>query len=81
MGSGLELSENLDVEVFSRQPTREYDASNPIKIFELENSWLNKASNDNGAIILEVFYEIDGEEGMKQFKLKRRVEKQAVFPT
>lgn len=42
MGSGLDLSKNLDIEVFSRQPTREYDAGNPVKLFELKSSWRDK---------------------------------------
>ncbi|MFS1525939.1 hypothetical protein ACL7TT_17835 [Microbulbifer sp. 2304DJ12-6] len=81
MGSGLNLSKDLDIEVFSRQPTREYDAGNPVKLFELKSSWLGKASNDDGAIVLDVFYEIGGKEGKKRFVLKRRVEKQTVFST
>lgn len=40
-----------------------------------------QGSNDDGVIVLDVFYEIDGKEGKKRFVLKRRVEKQTVFST
>lgn len=54
---------------------------NTLKIFELGESSLGGVSGANKTVILKIFYEIDGKEGVMNYELKRRVERQSVFST
>ena len=52
-----------------------------LKLFELGEDSLGGVSGTTKAVLLRVFYEIDGEEGVMNYELKRRVEKQNVYST
>lgn len=52
-----------------------------LKLFEVGENSLGGVSGAAKTVFLKVFYEIDGKEGVMNYELKRRVEKQNVFPT
>ena len=52
-----------------------------VQLFKIKGDLLEKVYRDGGNIGIKVFYEIDGEEGVMNYELKRRVEKKNVYPT
>jgi len=52
-----------------------------VQLFRIKGDLLEKVYRDGGNIGIKVFYEIDGEEGVMNYELKRRVEKKNVYPT
>ncbi|MGQ7246177.1 hypothetical protein ACUN9Y_02430 [Halomonas sp. V046] len=52
-----------------------------LKLFELNNDYLEKSLENEISVTLKVFYVIEGKRGVMEFTLDRRVEKQVVYPT
>lgn len=52
-----------------------------IELFQVDKETLDKLSGNSGALELKIFYRVEGEEGMKEYTIKRRVETHIVYPT
>lgn len=52
-----------------------------IKLFEVDGELLERAYQGGGNVRLSVKYRTNGEEGVMEYQLNRRVEKYTVFPT
>ena len=57
------------------------NSADTLKLFEADSEFLSKLSGDGENLYLKVFYEIDGNEGVIDYVLKRRTEKYNVYPT
>lgn len=84
MLSGNDLSEAVSLnQIISLN--EEFEKANllkgSVKLFQIKASSLEEVGKNDDSVFLKVFYEIDGREGVMNYELKRRIERQNVYPT